>query len=103
MIYQNGHSRVPWHTVRLSEGTKLVNPTINHHQPLSAIINQYEPPLTTINHQDQAPLTVALPDFQGAASCGVVLLCAGAWCLWNQAQEVAENLGGPESFVMGNI
>jgi len=46
---------------------------------------------------------VALPDFQGAASCGVVLLCAGAWCLWNQAQEVAENLGGPESFVMGNI
>lgn len=23
----------------------------------------------------------------GAASCGVVLLCAGAWCLWHQAQE----------------
>eukprot|EP00913_Durusdinium_trenchii_P022236 g20894.t2 len=28
----------------------------------------------------------------GAASCGVVLLCAGAWCLWHQAQEEARIL-----------
>ena len=36
-----------------------------------------------------------------ASSCGVVLLCAGAWCLWNQAQE-AEHLAefGPGEDMM---
>eukprot|EP00438_Fugacium_kawagutii_P031119 Skav214925 [mRNA] locus=scaffold2073:231216:246341:- [translate_table: standard] len=34
----------------------------------------------------------------GAASCGVVLLCAGAWCLWHQAQEEARILQSHSSW-----
>lgn len=37
----------------------------------------------------------------GAASCGVVLLCAGAWCLWNQAQEEARILQSHSSWPKG--
>jgi len=40
----------------------------------------------------QKPKAGLQPWVVGAASCGVVLLCAGAWCLWHQAQEEARIL-----------